>query len=302
MALVNVAQCDDDVEASQESDIAAFTGCSFHDLPPQLQCHILRELHADDIRKLKRISKQLKCLIERHWSRAFSILPPKIQIKILTETAPGAYSVERRSEHNVKVISFEDFSRICAHCYFHSIEMREINITLDFCDQLQRLFRENRITCELVSFAPSNYTDVKKLTIVDRLLGATEATSFTLVNYEHRNLRFEKEFFRMPSVRKLKVLGLHGECAFSDDNLSAMDFRILFLHRCHISECTLRIFIEVMFTPDVLEFRRDIMCLNVIVQKSIDVDRLLSDLPNIGEGLQKGGGICGILEVEPWNL
>uniref|UniRef100_A0A1I7X109 Uncharacterized protein n=1 Tax=Heterorhabditis bacteriophora TaxID=37862 RepID=A0A1I7X109_HETBA len=54
-----------------------------------------------------------------------------------------------------------------------------------------------------------------------------------------RNLRFEKEFFRMPSVRK------------------------------------------VMFTPDVLEFRRDIMCLNVIVQKSIDVDRLLSDLPNI---------------------
>uniref|UniRef100_A0A1I7WR23 DUF295 domain-containing protein n=1 Tax=Heterorhabditis bacteriophora TaxID=37862 RepID=A0A1I7WR23_HETBA len=62
-------------------------------------------------------------------------------------------------------------------------------------------------------------------------------------------LRFEKEFFRLPSVRKLKVLGLHGECDFSDDDLSAMDFRLLFLHRCHISECALRIFIEVMFTP-----------------------------------------------------
>uniref|UniRef100_A0A1I7WYG4 Ig-like domain-containing protein n=1 Tax=Heterorhabditis bacteriophora TaxID=37862 RepID=A0A1I7WYG4_HETBA len=61
-----------------------------------------------------------------------------------------------------------------------------------------------------------------------------------------------------------------------------MDFRLLLLHRCHISECALRIFIE-----DVLECRRDIMCLNVIVQKSIDVDRLLSDLPNI-ERVEEG--------------
>uniref|UniRef100_A0A1I7XQ84 Zinc transporter n=1 Tax=Heterorhabditis bacteriophora TaxID=37862 RepID=A0A1I7XQ84_HETBA len=62
MALVNVVQCDVDVEVSQESDIAALTaesdesqlvdGGSFHDLPPELQCHILREVPTNTFMQL----------------------------------------------------------------------------------------------------------------------------------------------------------------------------------------------------------------------------------------------------------
>uniref|UniRef100_A0A1I7WM92 NR LBD domain-containing protein n=1 Tax=Heterorhabditis bacteriophora TaxID=37862 RepID=A0A1I7WM92_HETBA len=78
--------------------------CSFHDLPPELQCrlyscNLLRNYRSikeypesinlqtsyADIREVKTVSKQLKRLIEWNWKRAFFVLPPKIQIKILSE-------------------------------------------------------------------------------------------------------------------------------------------------------------------------------------------------------------------------
>uniref|UniRef100_A0A1I7WHQ5 Resolvase/invertase-type recombinase catalytic domain-containing protein n=1 Tax=Heterorhabditis bacteriophora TaxID=37862 RepID=A0A1I7WHQ5_HETBA len=41
-----------------------------------------------------------------------------------------------------------------------------------FCDQLQYLC-ENKITCEMLVFNSCNFNDEEILTIVDRLLGAT---------------------------------------------------------------------------------------------------------------------------------
>uniref|UniRef100_A0A1I7WI94 Glycosyltransferase family 92 protein n=1 Tax=Heterorhabditis bacteriophora TaxID=37862 RepID=A0A1I7WI94_HETBA len=43
------------------------------------------QISAAEIRELKAVSKDLKRLIEKNWTPAFYILPPKVQIKILTE-------------------------------------------------------------------------------------------------------------------------------------------------------------------------------------------------------------------------
>uniref|UniRef100_A0A1I7X5U6 F-box domain-containing protein n=1 Tax=Heterorhabditis bacteriophora TaxID=37862 RepID=A0A1I7X5U6_HETBA len=152
----------------------------------------------------------------------------------------------------------------------------EINLTLDFCDRLQDDFRENRITCDMLLFNSCNIYDEDILTIVDKLLGATEANQFNILESRNRNFRFKKEFFWMPSVRKLAELGLAGECDFSDDDLLSTDYRILYLERCRISEYALRQFLE-----ELLDSKRNIVIVKFKVQNAIDVDRLLNALSNI---------------------
>uniref|UniRef100_A0A1I7WH89 CDT1 domain-containing protein n=2 Tax=Heterorhabditis bacteriophora TaxID=37862 RepID=A0A1I7WH89_HETBA len=117
MAVVNVAQCYVDVEASKKPDItvlsqerdesqlvdvgfvlfARFFPC--FSKKGLYSCNLLRNYRSikeypeiislqtsyADIREVKTVSKQLKHLIERNWRRAFFVLPPKIQIKILSE-------------------------------------------------------------------------------------------------------------------------------------------------------------------------------------------------------------------------
>uniref|UniRef100_A0A1I7XKV6 FTH domain-containing protein n=1 Tax=Heterorhabditis bacteriophora TaxID=37862 RepID=A0A1I7XKV6_HETBA len=209
MVFVNVTHCNVDIEASQNSDITVLT--RERDESQLVDSFFPRSstrtsFNSGDIRELKLVSKQLKRLIERHWRPAFFILPLKIQLKILIE----------------------------------------INITLDFYDRLRDLLLENRITCNMLSFSSCDFNDEEIMTIVDRLLGATEANQLMISEHRNINIRFEKEFFWMPSIRKLKELGLRIECDFSDDDLSATDYRVLYLRRCRISEYALRRFLEQM--------------------------------------------------------
>uniref|UniRef100_A0A1I7WV33 F-box domain-containing protein n=1 Tax=Heterorhabditis bacteriophora TaxID=37862 RepID=A0A1I7WV33_HETBA len=146
LALLNVARCDVDVEASQDSDIAAFTtetdesqlvDVAFSILPPKIQIKILTEvkltwkshcptlvaaLNSPSHRLINIFQTRMNASEIRH---ARHLTKQTMFHITFTEAAPGAYSVERRSEHNVKVISIEDFPRICAHCHFQSIEMGE---------------------------------------------------------------------------------------------------------------------------------------------------------------------------------
>uniref|UniRef100_A0A1I7WBP0 F-box domain-containing protein n=1 Tax=Heterorhabditis bacteriophora TaxID=37862 RepID=A0A1I7WBP0_HETBA len=204
LALLNVARCDVDVEASQDSDIAAFT------------------TETDE--------SQLVDV-------AFSILPPKIQIKILTEV-----KLTWKSHCPTLVAALNSPSHRLINIFQTRMNASEIRRERIFA----RVDRVNLLKAYSAQSSDKHNT---------RFLRSTAA--FTLINYEHSNLRFEKEFFWMPSVRKLKMLALQGECDFSDNDLSAMYFRILFLHRCHISECALRKFIEVMFTPVVLVYAKN---------------------------------------------
>uniref|UniRef100_A0A1I7X3D0 F-box domain-containing protein n=1 Tax=Heterorhabditis bacteriophora TaxID=37862 RepID=A0A1I7X3D0_HETBA len=319
MALVNIAHCDVDIEAKQKSDITVFTNerddsqlvnsCSFHDLPPELQCHLLRELNTGEIRELKAVSKQLKRLIERQWRPSFFILPPKIQLKILTETHMNSseirsmklvskdmkYLIERGARYLTKqnmlsvfiyelctsgsgktkkfillnrqiasgfhkvtagnmcreeTVSLEDFSRIFTHCHFDSIWIRHINITFDFCDRLQDLLPEYRITCEMLGFELCDLDDDEIRTIVDKLLGATEASHLIISDNRNMTTVLRRNSFGCHQSEKyaiIKVLCLYGECDFSDDDLLATDYKILSLGRCRISEYALKQFLEVIF-------------------------------------------------------
>uniref|UniRef100_A0A1I7WBM7 RNA polymerase II transcription factor B subunit 5 n=1 Tax=Heterorhabditis bacteriophora TaxID=37862 RepID=A0A1I7WBM7_HETBA len=74
----------------------------------------------------------------------------------------------------------------------------------------------------------------------------------------------------------LKELILPGECDFSDDDSSSTDYKTLCLERCRISEYALRRFHE-----ELLDCSRKIYAFEVKLQDEIDVDRLLSALPNI---------------------
>uniref|UniRef100_A0A1I7WG37 Recep_L_domain domain-containing protein n=1 Tax=Heterorhabditis bacteriophora TaxID=37862 RepID=A0A1I7WG37_HETBA len=122
----------------------------------------------------------------------------------------------------------------------------QINITINFCDQIQRLFRKNKITCDQLSIMVGEFQEGEKLAVVDRLLGATEASHLLIIGRKIVKHQFDKEFFWMPSVREvcyclnlnisLKGLSLYGDCNFSDDDLSAADYRILNLGRCRLSK------------------------------------------------------------------
>uniref|UniRef100_A0A1I7W948 F-box domain-containing protein n=1 Tax=Heterorhabditis bacteriophora TaxID=37862 RepID=A0A1I7W948_HETBA len=167
-------------------------------------------MNASEIRRMKLISKDMKYLIERgarhltkqrifritftEVSGALSGKPLKslfcsiFRLRLVRTVLREGVSTTLKSSASRIFLGFAHiaiFSQLGCGMYVFFIIFSKINITLDFCDQLQRLFRENRIICESVDFAPSNYNDVKKLTIVDRLLSATEATSFLLVDYEH---------------------------------------------------------------------------------------------------------------------
>uniref|UniRef100_A0A1I7W6E5 Uncharacterized protein n=1 Tax=Heterorhabditis bacteriophora TaxID=37862 RepID=A0A1I7W6E5_HETBA len=141
---------------------------------------------------------------------------------------------------------------------------------------MQDLFCENRITGEVLIFNSCDINDEEILTIVGKLLGATEATNFWMFGHRSRNFHFKKEFVQSASEKKLKGLGFPGKCDFFDDDLSATEYVFVPLERCHISECALRRFLE-----DLFECRRDIVNIYVTLQKKIDVDRLLNNLPSI---------------------
>uniref|UniRef100_A0A1I7WW93 Uncharacterized protein n=1 Tax=Heterorhabditis bacteriophora TaxID=37862 RepID=A0A1I7WW93_HETBA len=107
------------------------------------------------------------------------------------------------------------------------------------------------------------------------------------IMHNNEECRYKKEFFQLSTVRKL-----YGYCDFSDDDLSAADYKFLYLERCCLSEHGLRRLLE-----DSLEGRRDIGCYEFKLQHDIDVDCLLRDLPNIAkieDGLDWGKDGLGV--------
>uniref|UniRef100_A0A1I7W855 F-box/LRR-repeat protein n=1 Tax=Heterorhabditis bacteriophora TaxID=37862 RepID=A0A1I7W855_HETBA len=241
-----------------------------------------------DIREVKTVSKQLKRLIERNWRRAFFI-----QIKILSEvkffwkspyptlaatlenlsltlitfkTHMNAADIRRMKlvsrtlctsnieptfkrfsagtsvnrTHRLNV-SLEDFSRISARCHFFRISLIQVHIFfVNF---------ETQYGSFLVIRKMNVFSDEEKITIVDRLLGATEASYLSIIK------RNSTEFPLIINCLDLKCLILDGYCDFSDDDLSAADYKCLHLGRCCLSEHALRRLLK-----DSLEGRRDIDC------------------------------------------
>uniref|UniRef100_A0A1I7WAN8 F-box domain-containing protein n=1 Tax=Heterorhabditis bacteriophora TaxID=37862 RepID=A0A1I7WAN8_HETBA len=181
---------------------------AFLGLPPELQCHILRQISigtymqltsagdmrqlktqmtSSDIRHLKLVSKDMKYLIERDGQH---LTKQNVSSLSIDEFVPGVFKFTAANMRWEETVSFGDFSRIFAHCHFNSIWIIEY-----LC--------ENKITCEMLVFNSCNINDEDILTIVDRLLGATEANNLSMLGYRNGNVSFEKEFFRMPSVRKV---------------------------------------------------------------------------------------------------
>uniref|UniRef100_A0A1I7WU39 Uncharacterized protein n=1 Tax=Heterorhabditis bacteriophora TaxID=37862 RepID=A0A1I7WU39_HETBA len=187
---------------------------------------------------------------------------------------PAVYKVTGVNKYPKQDISFEDFSRISAHCFIGLISIIHVDITLDFFDQVLDLFRKNEITCEVLLTVSCNFNDDDNLSAIDRLLGSTQASSFFMRRDRNDEYRFKKKLFLLPSVTKLKHLILKGFFDFSDDDLSAIHYRLLYLERCCLSEDALRRLLE-----DIVDGRRNIFIYEFNLQNNIDVERLLKDLP-----------------------
>uniref|UniRef100_A0A1I7WWZ0 FBD domain-containing protein n=1 Tax=Heterorhabditis bacteriophora TaxID=37862 RepID=A0A1I7WWZ0_HETBA len=131
----------------------------------------------------------------------------------------------------------------------------------------------------MLLIAMLEFNDGGKITIVDRLLSSTKVSYLCIMTHNTEECCFEK-FFRSPSVRKvrlcliLKHLILEGFCDFSDDDLSAIHYRLLYLEQCCLSEDALRRLLE-----DIVDGRRNIFIYEFNLQNNIDVERLLKDLP-----------------------
>uniref|UniRef100_A0A1I7WGG5 F-box domain-containing protein n=1 Tax=Heterorhabditis bacteriophora TaxID=37862 RepID=A0A1I7WGG5_HETBA len=243
---------------------------AFYILPPKVQIKILTEtqMTSSEIRCMKLVSKGMKYLIERggrHLTKQdlryccidevsrtictnrFFMFNKCIHLKI--QIAPGTCKVISMNNHRRQHISLEHFSQILAHSHISHVF-------------INRHIRKNKIICRTLILGGCNFND--------------KENGLCIVGYTNQTNSFNEEFFWMPSVRKLRELCIHGLCHFSDDDLSAGNYRWQRLINCCLSEHALRRIIE-----EVLECKRDIECYTFKVQKRIDVDRLLDGLPNI---------------------
>uniref|UniRef100_A0A1I7WHU0 F-box/LRR-repeat protein n=1 Tax=Heterorhabditis bacteriophora TaxID=37862 RepID=A0A1I7WHU0_HETBA len=197
------------------------------------------------MRRMKLVSKDMKYLIERgglHLTQQnmrychIEEVSRTLCTSNIEPTFKGILlntSVNRTHRLNV---SLEDFSRISARCHFFTIWLKQVNLTLYLCDQVLHHFRDNKITCKMLYITVFDFNDEEKMTIVDRLLGATEASCLCIIKENSTECRYKKEVFQLSTVKKLKHLSLNGYCDFSDDDLSAADYKFLYLERCCLSE------------------------------------------------------------------
>uniref|UniRef100_A0A1I7WAN2 Glycosyl transferase n=1 Tax=Heterorhabditis bacteriophora TaxID=37862 RepID=A0A1I7WAN2_HETBA len=118
------------------------------------------------------------------------------------------------------------------------------------CEDFSRSFAHHHF------FHMSMSHEGEKLAVVDRLLSATEARHLDIIERRISEHRFDKDFFWMPSVRKvcyclnlnffsLEGRNLDGYCDFSDDDLSAVNYSLLYLGRCRPSKYGLKRILQV---------------------------------------------------------
>uniref|UniRef100_A0A1I7X1I6 F-box domain-containing protein n=1 Tax=Heterorhabditis bacteriophora TaxID=37862 RepID=A0A1I7X1I6_HETBA len=257
------------------------------------------QISAADIRQLKEVSKELKWLIERSWRPAFYILPPNVQIRILTKinifqtqmtsseirrmklvSRDMKYLIERGGRHLTK----QELKYCCideiapGSCKVVSIEYhRRQHINLENFSQI--LAHSHISTFHMIRV--SGYSSIFNSQYNTSLIVRNELFS---VNYAYSEIQMRNTVLPRSSLGChqletyviLKKLCMSGASHFCDDDLIAGNYRRLSLKKCPLSEHGLRRILE-----EVLDCRRDFDEYNFTLQKIIDVDRLLDGLPNI---------------------
>uniref|UniRef100_A0A1I7WVA1 F-box only protein 22 n=1 Tax=Heterorhabditis bacteriophora TaxID=37862 RepID=A0A1I7WVA1_HETBA len=230
-------------------------------------------MKSSEIRRLKLISKDIKYLVEKGGRHLCQQSMHRFKIY---ENPSGCYKIKTINNHSDLNISIEDFLRIFAFCRFEELHISVDKVTLDFCDQLQKL-REEKISCRSLIIAVCGFNENERLTAIDRLLSATGAKELCLSDEE--NDHFDRDFFSFAPIRELEVLSVIGVCDFSDEDLEAGRYLYLYLDQCSISEHGLRRILK-----ELLECKRHIGECYFGLRHAINVDRLLDGLPNLKTG------------------